>query len=171
MTSEDILISLRKIIRALNLESKRIEKEFGISIPQLLCLNFLSRSSSFQANVKELSRALNLNPSTITGIIKRLEKKGYLARLPKKLDKRVSYITLTESGAQLLQKTPQLFHEKLDKKLQSLSPDKISQIKDGLQILTEILEVNELDAAPMLTVIEKISENSPNNPAVTKEES
>lgn len=163
MTSEDILISLRKIIRALNLESKRIEKEFGISIPQLLCLNFLNQSPSFQANIKELSRALNLNPSTITGIIKRLEKKGFLARLPKKVDKRISYITLTEAGAQLLTKTPLLFHQKLDKKIDSLPKDKMDQIKKGLELLIELLEVNELDAAPMLTVVEKISENPSEN--------
>ena len=38
----DILIRLRKIVRSVNLESKRVEKEQGVSIPQLLCLQFLA---------------------------------------------------------------------------------------------------------------------------------
>ncbi len=36
----DILVSNRKILRAVNLESKRIEKQFGVSFPPLLGLNF-----------------------------------------------------------------------------------------------------------------------------------
>ena len=37
----DLMISIRKIVRAVNLESKRIEKNHGLSIPQLLTLKFL----------------------------------------------------------------------------------------------------------------------------------
>jgi len=33
MDTLDILINLRKIVRAINLESKRIQKDFGLSIP------------------------------------------------------------------------------------------------------------------------------------------
>ena len=158
MTSEDILSKLRKIIRALNLESKRVQKEFGISIPQLLCLTFLSKSPSFQANLKELAQALNLNPSTITGIVSRLEKKGFLARLPKGEDKRVSCITLTETGARLLENTPKLFHETLDERLKTLPQPELDQIKTGLAILIDLLGVAGVDAAPMLAIDAEIND-------------
>lgn len=154
MNTETILTSLRKIIRALNLESKRIQKEFGISIPQLLCLNYLDKAENFQANTKTLSKALNLNPSTISGIVKRLEKKGYIARLPKGQDKRVTFITLTADGARLLEMTPKLFHEKLDERLASLSDEDQSKVIDGLEIIANLLEVNDLEASPMLMVEE-----------------
>ena len=159
MTYEEILSSLRRIIRALNIESKRIQKEFDVSIPQLLCLSYLQKSPGFQANSKEISNALNLNPSTITGIVKRLEKKGYLARLPKGDDKRFTYITLTESGAQLLNKTPKLFHEKLDERLSALSKDEVEKIQNGLDFIIELLGVEEVDAAPILTIGEDINTN------------
>ncbi len=74
MNYTDILTGLRKIIRSVNLESKRIEKQFGISIPQLLCLNFLHSQAGFQASQKEIKDFLSLNASTVTGIINRLEK-------------------------------------------------------------------------------------------------
>ena len=38
----DILIILRKIVLSMNLESKPVEKEQGVNIPQLLCLQFLA---------------------------------------------------------------------------------------------------------------------------------
>lgn len=90
MKYTDILIRLRQIIRSVNLESKRIEKEYGISIPQLLCFHFLNEKENFQASHKEIKDFLKLNASTVTGIINRLEKKGFVARVPKKGDKRVN---------------------------------------------------------------------------------
>ena len=54
----EILVKLRKIIRSINLESKKIEKKFGISIPQLMCLQFLSE----QAIKVIISLSLGLSP-------------------------------------------------------------------------------------------------------------
>ena len=76
MTFIDILIKLRKIVRSVNLESKRVEKEQGVSIPQLLCLQFLAEQEDYKTNAVKLKAFLNLNASTISGILRRLEKKG-----------------------------------------------------------------------------------------------
>jgi len=163
MNSEEILTELRKIIRALNLESKRIQKKFGISIPQLLCLIYLSKRENHQATTKSLSEALNLNPSTISGIVSRLEKKGYVARLPKRDDKRMTYITLTAVGAKLIEASPMLFHEKLDKRLSRLSDIERNKVQEGLMLITGILELEDMDAAPMLTITDNIADSNDNN--------
>lgn len=152
MTSEEILTDLRRIIRALNLESKRIQKAFGISIPQLLAMNYLIKSPNYQTTTSQLAKALTLNPSTITGIVARLEKRGYVAKLPKQGDKRVTHITLTAAGHGLLQETPMLFHEKLDVRLAKLSEQETTSIREALALLTNLLELGNLDASPMLTV-------------------
>ena len=81
METRDILIKIRKIVRSVDIESKKIQKEHGVSIPQVLCLNFLRESNNYQTTQGELRKFLSLNPSTVSGIINRLEKKGYLARL------------------------------------------------------------------------------------------
>lgn len=75
MTFSDILIKLRRIVRSVNLESKKVEKEQGVSIPQLLCLQFLAEQEDFKTNAAKLKTFLNLNASTVSGIIRRLEKK------------------------------------------------------------------------------------------------
>ena len=41
----ELMISIRKIVRAVNLESKRIEKDFGLSIAQVLTLKFLKETN------------------------------------------------------------------------------------------------------------------------------
>lgn len=49
-----IMISIRKIVRAINLESKRIEKDYGLSIPQLLTLKFLKDDQGYKSTMKLL---------------------------------------------------------------------------------------------------------------------
>jgi len=151
MTFIDILIKLRKIVRSVNLESKRVEKEQGVSIPQLLCLQYLAEQEDYRTNAAKLKTFLNLNASTISGILRRLERKGLVAKLPNASDKRIILISLTTVGLELLQNAPITFQQKLSKKLQALPPEKLQTIIDGIDILTNIMEVEELDASPIIT--------------------
>ena len=52
-------------------------------------------------SARDLSRALLLDPSTLTPILKKLEQKGYLARTRDPEDERSLIITLTDRGAAL----------------------------------------------------------------------
>ncbi|MFZ9028924.1 MAG: MarR family winged helix-turn-helix transcriptional regulator [Crocinitomicaceae bacterium] len=156
MEYSDVLINIRKIIRSINLESKRIEKEHGISIPQYLCLNFLSSKGDYRATAKEIGTHLNLNPSTISGIISRLERKGYLAKLPNTSDKRSTYIYLTAIGEKTVTSIPDLLHEKLTKKLKSLSDKDLNELQSSLALLISFMEVEDVDASPVITPGENI---------------
>jgi DNA-binding MarR family transcriptional regulator len=159
MDATEILIIIRKIVRSINLESKKIQKEYGVSIPQMLCLSYLHASPNFQSTQGEIRQFLNLNSSTVSGIIDRLEVKGLLARLPKQGDKRVVGVVLTSRGASLLNNVPSLLHEQLSEKLKSLPESKLYQIKESLNILVAILNIEKIEAAPMLTIEEPIFQN------------
>ncbi|MCG8574663.1 MAG: MarR family transcriptional regulator [Flavobacteriales bacterium] len=156
MKYTDVLINIRKIIRSINLESKRIEKEYGISIPQYLCLNFLSSQEDYRATAKEIGLHLNLNASTVSGIVLRLEKKGYLAKLPHQSDRRSAYIYLTALGEKIVKSIPDLLHEKLTKKLEKLSEKDLENLQDSLSLLVGFMEVEDVDASPLITPGETI---------------
>ncbi|HEY9169235.1 MAG TPA: MarR family transcriptional regulator [Lutibacter sp.] len=147
----EILIKLRRIVRSVNLESKRVDKELGVSIPQLLCLQFLAEQDEFKANASKLKSFLNLNASTITGIISRLEKKNLVVKLPNSTDKRITLISLTTKGMALIHNAPITFQQKLSEKLQALPPDKLKTIIDGIDLLTDLMEVDEIDTSPIIT--------------------
>ncbi len=138
-------------MRSINLESKRVDKELGVSIPQLLCLQFLAEQEGYCANASKLKAFLNLNASTITGIISRLEIKNLVVKLPKSADKRITLISLTEKGISLIQNAPLTFQQKLSEKLQALPPEKLKTIVDGIDLLTELMEVDETDDLPIST--------------------
>lgn len=157
----EILIKIRKIVRSINLESKKIQKEYGISIPQMLCLDFLKQADNFQSTQKQLRDFLNLNSSTVTGIINRLEKKGLIARLPKREDKRTTHIILTSAGSKLLENTPPLLHDRLTKKLEHLSDAQRKDIDNTLELLIKYFEIESIDASPLITIDENLSAQSP----------
>ena len=158
MDTTEILIKIRKIVRSINLESKKIQKEHGVSIPQVLCLNFLSKSVSFQATQGEIKQFLNLNSSTVSGIIYRLEKKGFIARLPKTGDKRVVNIALTSSGDDLLKNIPPLLHEQLAEKLQVMDNIQLKSVEKSLDTLISILNLQEVEASPVITIDSDLEE-------------
>ncbi|MFT4875974.1 MAG: DNA-binding MarR family transcriptional regulator [Bacteroidia bacterium] len=151
----EILIKLRKIIRSINLESKKIEKELGISIPQFLVLQYLSNQDDYKAFAKDIKTYLNLNASTVSGIISRLDSKSLVARSTKPDDKRASFIILTAKGADLLNKYPPTLQEKLTQRLKKLSPDQIAELDRNIELLTVIMDVEDIDATPLLTVYSK----------------
>lgn len=152
MDTTEILIKIRKIVRSVDIESKKIQKEYGVSIPQVLCLNFLHESPNYQSTQGEIRKFLNLNSSTVSGIINRLENKGYLARLPKSGDKRVVNIALTSAGDKLLSSIPSLLHDQLSEKLQKLDDNKLKKVEESLDTLVTLLDIEQVEASPLITL-------------------
>ena len=152
MDATEILIKIRKIVRSVDIESKKIQKEYGVSIPQVLCLSFLHESPNYQATQGEIRKFLNLNSSTVSSIINRLEKKGHLARLPKSGDKRVVNIALTSAGDKLLSTIPSLLHEQLSEKLQKLDQAELESVEESLNTLVTLLDIEQVEASPLITL-------------------
>ncbi|NNF34807.1 MAG: winged helix DNA-binding protein [Saprospiraceae bacterium] len=147
----EILVKLRKIIRSINLESKKIEKAYGISIPQLLTLQFLSGQQEYRALARDIKEYLNLNASTVTGIITRLEEKNLVVKVPRKDDRRGSYVILTAKGSELLAESPTTLQEKFSIRLKELTTEQIADLDRNIEVLTRLLDAGDLDAAPIIT--------------------
>jgi len=160
MDTTEILIKIRKIVRSLNIESKKIQKEYGVSIPQALCLNLLHSSKNYQATQTEIRKFLNLNPSTISGIINRLENKGLVARLPRSGDKRKVTIAITSKGDGLIKRIPSLLHDRLSDKLVKFDDKTLQQLFESLELLVNILEINDLEAFSPITDSEGFNDNT-----------
>lgn len=156
----EILIKLRRIIRSINLESKKIEKEFGISIPQLLVMQYLDQQPDKCASGKDIKLYINLNASTVSGILVRLENKLLIKRVSSKNDRRSSLVALTEEGKHLLTQSPTTLQEKLSKKLDQLTPERIKELEQNIELLTKIMDLDNIDAAPLLTI--NMLPNDPN---------
>ena len=154
MTSDKyakLMTGIRKIVRAINLESKRVQKELDISIPQLLTLKHLQDRVDYKSTMKETKGFLSLNASTVSGIVSRLEQKGLVARLPDPKDKRSTPIVLTSKGNHLLVRSNESLHERISKNLELIEEVDFLQIINSLETLINLFNIQDVDASPIIT--------------------
>jgi MarR family transcriptional regulator, organic hydroperoxide resistance regulator len=89
--------------------------------------------------VSELARRMYLHPATVVGILDRLEKQGFVARVRSTLDRRVVRIELTRKGQDLVRKAPEVAQGLLVQGLEKLSGSELRNIYKGLDTLVGIL--------------------------------
>ncbi len=99
----NLILNIRKINRLLDKYTKYLNQKYNITLPQLICLYEIKKEGSI--NLTELTRRVNLNNSAITGIVDRLELKGYVKRVKSGKDRRIINIELTEKGAEFVDKS------------------------------------------------------------------
>ena len=153
------MTGIRKIVRAINLESKLVQKELDISIPQLLTLKHLRERVDYKSTMKEIKGFLSLNASTVTGIVVRLEQKGLVERLPDPKDKRSTPIILTSKGNDLLIRSNVSLHERISKNLEIIENDEFSKIINSLETLINLFDIQDVDASPIITGQASIEKN------------
>jgi len=76
--------------------SKRLESQHGITGPQRLVVRIVGRTPGISAG--SLAQILRMHPSTLTGILRRLETRGILTRKSDPNDARRALFALTARG-------------------------------------------------------------------------
>lgn len=79
--------------------SKRMEAALGVTGPQRLVIRLVGQRPGISAG--ELAALLHVHPSTLTGVLGRLEARGVVLRRPDPDDKRRALLGLTAKGAKL----------------------------------------------------------------------
>jgi len=138
-----ILGALRRIIRSVDIHSKKLSQNHGITVPQLLCM--LKIDELGPMTLKELSNEVFLNPSTLVGIVDRLVKQEYFTRERSVKDRRKVRISLTEIGKSRLEEAPSLLQESLLDELGKLNELEKSTIALSLEKLLSIMVPEETE--------------------------
>lgn len=98
-TTLEFMHMLWALAHALQSRSKRMEADLGVTGPQRLVLRILGRSPNVTAGA--LARAMCVHPSTLTGVLRRLESRGLLERKRDRRDGRRALLVLTPQGKKL----------------------------------------------------------------------
>jgi len=145
---DKVLIALRQIIRAIDLHSKRLERETGLTGPQLLVLRQIATQGELTAGV--IAREISLSQPTVTSIIDRLERKGLLSRNRSQCDKRKVLLSMTQAGHDAVAKAPPLMQESFIRAFNRLDDWEQTLILSSLQRVSDMMNAADLDAAPLL---------------------
>lgn len=84
------------LAHGLDVRSKRMGRTLGVTGPQRLVIRLLGRSP--ESTASEIAGALGMHPSTLTGILRRLEDRGMLDRRTDAKDRRRVRFRLTTAG-------------------------------------------------------------------------
>jgi MarR family transcriptional regulator, organic hydroperoxide resistance regulator len=126
------------VAHGLDSTSKRMRAELGVTGPQRLVLRLVGHYG--QLSPGALAELLHIDPSSLTGILQRLESAGLLRRARDPVDGRRAILTLRKKGRDLNARRARTVEESVRRALSSLSHAKIEAARDVLKTLA-----NELD--------------------------
>ena len=133
----DFMRMLWAVDHALQSTSKRMEVSFGLTGPQRLVVRIVGRFPGIAAG--RVAEILHVHPSTLTGILKRLELRGALQRRPDPRDARRALLMLTAKGRKLdVVRTGTV--EQAVRRVLSKDPDKVAAAQEVLAALSEELD-------------------------------
>lgn len=92
----------RLALRRFHEVTRRVARAHGLTSRQYLLLLILESSEARRRTIGELTNALQLVPSTMTGLLDRAEVAGLLERSPAPEDGRVAYVQATPEGRRRL---------------------------------------------------------------------
>ncbi len=137
--SEQVLGCLRRIGHIMDVRSRFLMANHGLSAPQAMVLRELARGGE-ALSICDLTRRVHLSQATLTGIVDRLQKQGLLRRLRSGVDRRRTVLVLTEEAAQRLGRMPTLLHEHFLDRFSSLSGGERNSLVKALQRVLEMME-------------------------------
>ena len=147
-TAEEVVATLRQIIRAIDLQSKKLTKRYGLTGPQLIVLKEIRKSAD--RPISEISRQVSLSQATVTSILDRLEQQGFARRHRCDKDKRKVNIYLTEKAETILKANPSLLQEDFIDKFDTLENWEKNMLLASLQRLASMMNAGKIQAPPVL---------------------
>ncbi len=167
--SENLVYALRRIVHALDLHSRWLNKSFALTSPQLVSLYQIGRNEGLTTG--ELARRTSLSCATATGIVDRLEQRGLVKRERNGEDRRQVRLNLTEEGRLLSERRPPLLQEAFLEALDCLAAPERSQMLHSIQLLAEMMSVIVEKRIPTQFKEEGILEPGPLNPPLASKAS
>jgi DNA-binding MarR family transcriptional regulator len=107
-----LILQVLSTAQAITKAGQRLFKPHGLTVAQFNVLNLLSDQAEGM-RASNLARALIVDPSNVTGLLKRMKAEGYLKALDHPSDRRQHVVGLTARGRIVWQKAFRNYHRAL----------------------------------------------------------
>lgn len=143
-----VLQALRQVIRAVDSHSRQLFGQYRITGPQLITLLTVEKHEPVTASA--IASNIHLSPSTVVGILDRLESKGLIRRNRDLKDRRLVWISLTEQGKVLVSNAPSPLQDSLAEAIRKLPEAELVMIVESLERIVRLMQMHESAATPIL---------------------
>ena len=134
----DFLRWLWAVDHGLETASKRMQVALGITGPQRLVLRLVGRFPGIRPG--RLAEILHVHPSTVSGLVARLERRGLLERRRDPRDRRRFHLGLTVGGRHLDAPAPGTIEAAVAQVLGTFPPSRVAAARDVLGALALALQ-------------------------------
>jgi DNA-binding MarR family transcriptional regulator len=128
---DQVIVALRRITRAIDLHSRGLMQQVGLTAPQLAALQAIGRLQPITAGA--LAKSIHLSQATLTGILTRLETRALVSRTLSSSDRRTVVVELAEEGRAVLESAPSLLQDRFRRELLKLQEWERTQMLATLQ--------------------------------------
>lgn len=141
-----VLRALRQVIRAVDLHSRWMLSQYKITGPQLITLLTIQNEAPMTAST--IANRIHLSPSTVIGILDRLETKGIVQRDRDLKDRRMIWISLTEEGKIVASNAPSPLQDTLAEAIVKLPETEVLKIVESLERIVELMQMDNVEIGP-----------------------
>ena len=147
---DEILVALRRLMRAADIHSQKLVRKAGLTTPQLLVMQAIEKEGN--PSTSTLARHIVVSQATVPRIIDRLESAGFVKREKSSSDKRVVNVSLTEAGKAKVEAAPEPLQSEFLREFRKLDRWEQHMLKASLLRIAKMMDAEGIDAAPILQV-------------------
>ncbi|MFN3313825.1 MAG: MarR family winged helix-turn-helix transcriptional regulator [Hyphomonas sp.] len=148
--SEQALIALRRILKAVDSHSRTLARDTSLTPSQLAVLKELAATGGAQPG--DLARSAGLKQATISILLDRLQARGLVQRARGNTDRRTVFVQITPAGRETLSAAPDLLQAAFGARFAALPDWEQAYINAALTRLVALLGAGGIDASPVLDV-------------------
>ena len=143
----DLLRKLWRVNHAMETLSKQMLATMEVTGPQRLLLRLVGAQPDLSAG--SIADALELHPSTLTGMLDRLESGGFLKRAKDPNDGRRAIFRLTSAGRRIDGLSHGTVEAALQRTINTMAPDDVDAVHRWLILFSEELEKERTELSKM----------------------
>ncbi len=137
--NHEALLSVVRTSALMQKLSDRFFSQFGLTDVQFNILMILKEHESAGLSQQELSEHLIVTKSNVVGLIDRLERSGYVKRMPHPSDRRFNQIVLTPRGAKLESKIEESYFTEVDKMMDALTTSQKKSVIRAMETIRQYI--------------------------------
>ena len=105
-------------------------KGSGLTNQQIMVIKLIAHNK--KVNISQLCSEMSLAKGTVSGIVSRMEKAGYVKKVKEEYDNRNTYVTFSDKGIEFAKEFRKEINSSFDKVFENFTYDEIKEIKNSL---------------------------------------
>ena len=103
-------------------------KGSGLTNQQIMVIKLIAHNK--KVNISQLCSEMSLAKGTVSGIVSRMEKAGYVKKVKDEYDNRNTYVTFSDKGIEFAKEFRKEINSSFDKVFENFTYDEIKEIKN-----------------------------------------